>query len=106
MSASGVEETALVVGDGNFFPRINIPDCMDGFTLCTWAEPDFAGKLAFLRCTQDQALPLFLQDTFTEESGVKWNIRNIEASHSPWAGKPEETVRILKEWAQDFEDKA
>lgn len=71
-----------------------------------WAEPDFLGKVAFLRCTQDQALPLFLQDMFTEKSGVKWNITNIESSHSPWAGKPEETVKVLKKWAQEFEDKA
>lgn len=34
MSASGVGGTALVVGDGNLFPRMDITDCMDGFTLC------------------------------------------------------------------------
>ena len=34
MSASRVGGTALVVGDGDFIPRIDITDCMDGFTLC------------------------------------------------------------------------
>ena len=66
-----------------------------------WAESDFAGKIAFLRCTQDQALPLFLQDMFTEKSGVKWR---IDASHSPWASRPEETIRVLEKWAREFED--
>lgn len=34
MGASGVGGTAFVVGDGNFFPCIDITDCVDGFTLC------------------------------------------------------------------------
>ena len=34
MSASGVGGTALVVGYGDFFPCIDITDCMDGLTLC------------------------------------------------------------------------
>ena len=29
-----------------------------------WADPDFAGKIAFIRCMKDQALPPFLQDMF------------------------------------------
>lgn len=33
MGTSGVGGTALVVGDGNFFPCIDITDCVDGFTL-------------------------------------------------------------------------
>lgn len=34
MGASGVGGTAFVVGDGNFFPRLYVTDCVDGFTLC------------------------------------------------------------------------
>ena len=34
MGASGVGGTAFVVGDGDFFPRIDMTDCVDGFTLC------------------------------------------------------------------------
>ncbi len=33
VGASGVEGTALVVGDGNFFSRIDGTDCVDGFAL-------------------------------------------------------------------------
>ena len=32
--ASGVGGTALVVGDGKFFPRVNETDGVDGFTFC------------------------------------------------------------------------
>ena len=34
MGASGVGGTAFVVGDGDFFPRIDMTDCVDGLTLC------------------------------------------------------------------------
>ena len=34
MGASGVRRTAFVVGDSNFFARIDVTDCVDGFTLC------------------------------------------------------------------------
>lgn len=51
---------------------------------------------------QDQALPPFLQDMFMEKSGVEWKVKNIEASHSPFASKPEELVKILVDSAQQF----
>ena len=47
---------------------------------------------------------MFLQDMFTEKSGVKWRIEDIDASHSPWASRPEETIRVLEKWAREFED--
>ena len=34
MGASGVGGTAFVVGDSDFFPRIDVTDCVDGFILC------------------------------------------------------------------------
>ena len=34
MGASGGGGTAFVVGDGDFFPRIDMTDCVDGFKLC------------------------------------------------------------------------
>ena len=70
-----------------------------------WAEPEFTGRIAFLRCTQDQALPSFLQDMFTEKSGFEWLIKDIAASHSPYASKPAETAQIVAGWADDFSQK-
>ena len=67
-----------------------------------WMEPEFTGKLVFIRCMQDQALPPFLQDMFIEKSGVEWKVEDIESSHSPFASKPEELVKILVESAQQF----
>jgi hypothetical protein len=39
--------------------------------LPVWAFEGYAGKIAFIRCTADQALPLFLQNIIIENSGVK-----------------------------------
>lgn len=67
-----------------------------------WAEPEFAGKLAFIRCMKDQALPPFLQDIFMKNSGVEWKVKDMEASHSAFASKPEEMANILEDFAQQF----
>lgn len=32
--ASGVGGAAFIVGDGNFFARFDVTDCVDGFVLC------------------------------------------------------------------------
>ncbi|KAL9624613.1 MAG: hypothetical protein Q9160_001278 [Pyrenula sp. 1 TL-2023] len=67
-----------------------------------WAEPAFEGKIAFIKCTMDQGLPPFLQDMFMQRSGVKWIVKEIEASHSPFASKTKEVVEILKGFAAQF----
>lgn len=68
-----------------------------------WAEPEFADKLGFVRCLQDRALPPFVQDKFVESSGVKWDVKDIEASHSPFASKPDDLAELLEGFARSFE---
>ena len=83
-----------------------LPHAMLAFVSATpapaWAEPAFEGKLAFLRCLQDQALPTFLQDTFVERSGVKWTVKDIDTGHSPWASKPREAADMIVEFVDEF----
>jgi len=67
-----------------------------------WAEASFSGRLAFLRCTQDQALPPFLQDMFVNKSGAQWDVKEIEAGHSPWASKPADVVKYVESWATEW----
>ena len=56
----------------------------------------------YIRCMRDQAFPPFLQDRFLEDSGVEWKVKDVEASHSPFASKPEELVEIFVESARRF----
>ena len=51
---------------------------------------------------QDQALPPQFQDGFTRESGVEWKIRDIEAGHAPFLGKPDEVIEIIGEWVKEW----
>ena len=68
-----------------------------------WAEPEYSGKIAFLGCTQDAALPTFVQDLFVNKSEVNWIVKDLEASHSPFASKPGEVVEAVKEFIHAFE---
>ena len=67
-----------------------------------WAEEAFAHNLAFLRCTQDAALPTFVQDMFLQRSGVEWVVKDIQSSHSPYASRPQEVTDTLVGWAIVF----
>lgn len=67
-----------------------------------WADPAFAGRIAFLKCSEDAALPPFLQDLFINKSGVEWLVSEVKAGHSPWASMPEEVARIIGGWVEVF----
>lgn len=54
----------------------------------------------FIRCTQDRALPLQLQDRMIAEADAmtpsnKFDVRTLEASHSPFASMPEVLASVL-----------
>ena len=69
----------------------------------TWAEEDYAGKIAFMRCSADQALPSFLQDMFIGNSGVEWNVKTVESSHSSFVSQPQNVVNVLSEVVSQFQ---
>jgi len=67
-----------------------------------WAEEAFKGKLAFLRCLRDQALPTFVQDMFVQKSGVEWVVKDVDAGHCPFVSRPEAVVKALGELVELF----
>ncbi|KAG6999537.1 hypothetical protein G7Y79_00034g069600 [Physcia stellaris] len=67
-----------------------------------WQEPAFEGRLGFVRCTVDQALPIFVQDMFVKRSGVKWTVKDMDTSHSPWASKPKELAETVAGLVEAF----
>ena len=68
-----------------------------------WAEPAYKGRLAFIRCTQDQATPVWLQDNLLQRGGVEWIVKDLESSHSPFASRPSEVVEIILEFVEKFD---
>ncbi|CAG8953447.1 hypothetical protein HYFRA_00010196 [Hymenoscyphus fraxineus] len=67
-----------------------------------WKDPEFVGRLAYIRCMQDRAIPASMQDLMIKDSGVEWVVRDIDAGHSPFLSRPEELSDILKELAEIF----
>ncbi|KAL8791948.1 MAG: hypothetical protein Q9195_005437 [Heterodermia aff. obscurata] len=67
-----------------------------------WAEPEYQGKLAYIRTTLDQTSPVVLQDIFWQRSGVEWIVRNFESGHSPFANKISEVVGFTVELVEKF----
>ena len=62
-----------------------------------WAEEAFQGKLAYVRCLQDQAMPSSLQDILIQKSGVDWIVKDLQSGHFPFISQVEEVVGILQE---------
>ena len=68
-----------------------------------WAEPEFAGRLGFIRCMQDQALPLSVQDQFMEKSRVAWKVMDLDAGHDAELGKSDEIIKIIDRWVKEWQ---
>lgn len=71
-----------------------------------WADPVYAGRRVYIRCMQDFAAPLAWQDNMLEETGVDWDIRDMESSHSPFLSRPEELAAIVVGLAEDLREKS
>jgi hypothetical protein len=68
-----------------------------------WAEEDFRGQFAYIRCMNDAVLPLAVQDAMIQGTGVEWIVRDIAFGHSPFLGKPEELTGLLGEFVKEFQ---
>lgn len=58
----------------------------------------------YIRCTQDQALPIAAQDQFIAEADAlvpasRYTVRTLDTSHSPFISAPAELARLLIEAA-------
>lgn len=70
-----------------------------------WTQEGFGGRLVYVRCHQDKAVPLQGQDMFHGMSNeqAKWALENIEAAgHSPFMTHRDELVSITAKWADQW----
>ena len=68
-----------------------------------WTDGRFQGRLAFLICAEDQAVPKFGQEAMIQGTGMDWTVREITGSHtSPFLKKEQEAVRMVEEFAEAF----
>lgn len=59
-------------------------------------------RRTFIRCTEDQAIPIAMQDRFIAEANLltgrgrrRFDVKTLESSHSPFVSQPRELTEIL-----------
>lgn len=68
-----------------------------------WTDPGFEGRLAYLVCTDDLAIPRFGQEAMMQGTGMDWVVREIVGSHNaPFLKKTEEAVGAVDAFVGEF----
>ena len=68
-----------------------------------WADPAFQGRLAYIVCTEDRAIPKFVQEKMRDATGQKWIKKELRGSHiSPFVLKDREAVDIVADSIKAF----
>lgn len=68
-----------------------------------WTEPGFEGRLAYLMCSDDQAIPRFGQEAMMQGTGMDWVVREIVGSHNaPFLKKTEEAAGAVDRFVDGF----
>lgn len=68
-----------------------------------WTETAYDGKRAFLRCTQDHALPTVVQDMFVQRSGVTWEVKDVDSGHEPYISHLREVCEAVIGYVGSFQ---
>jgi pimeloyl-ACP methyl ester carboxylesterase len=69
----------------------------------TWDSDEFKSRVAFIRATQDAAIPLEVQQMMLDGTGVEWIVKDIESGHSPQLSQPEKLTAMTVELVKGFE---
>lgn len=68
-----------------------------------WTEPGFEGRMAYLVCTEDRAIPKFGQEAMMEGTGISWITRELNGSHnSPFLKMTDEAADIVDQFVMRF----
>ncbi|KAF2843361.1 alpha/beta-hydrolase [Patellaria atrata CBS 101060] len=67
-----------------------------------WPDKGFDGRRAYIQALQDRAIPFVAQDAMVKYSGVGWEVRQLDTSHSPFLSKPEELGDVVLELFRMF----
>lgn len=57
-----------------------------------WSDAVYDGKRAYIQTEQDNTIPFVAQDAMVTYSGVKWDIKKLNSSHSPFLSHTKEVV--------------
>lgn len=71
-------------------------------TAPAWADKGFDGRRAYVRTLDDCCNPSWLQDSWLEKSGVKWDIVDFKTGHMPFVSQPESLAAQIVELTNGF----
>ena len=57
-------------------------------------SPAFRGRMAYVQCTKDNAVPLEMQRRFVESAGIE-DVVVLETDHSPFLSMPERLAEVV-----------
>lgn len=67
-----------------------------------WKEADFDDRRAYLVCNKDAACPPEFQRYLMTASGVEWESVDIDADHSPFLSRTEQTADWIAQKAKQY----
>ncbi|KAI1809287.1 Alpha/Beta hydrolase protein [Poronia punctata] len=67
-----------------------------------WMDRGFDGRRVYIRTSNDQCNPTFVQDLWIEKTGVEWNVVHLETGHMPFISRPEELGSKVVEAVNGF----
>ena len=56
-------------------------------------------------CMQDHCILPIGQQMMVQQSGVEWNVAELQSSHSPFLSMPEKLAEIVVGWAEGWAGK-
>lgn len=69
----------------------------------SWNASGYKGRCAYIKTTDDRAVPVQVQDMMIGGTGQEWITREIHSSHDAQISQAEKLTEIVVELAQQFE---
>lgn len=72
-----------------------------------WSDPAFRGRLAYIVCTKDQAIPQAGQEAMMGLTGQSWIVKELQGSHNAafWL-KQQEAAQMVESIVATFQQEA
>lgn len=67
-----------------------------------YADSAYNGRRAYIVTEDDHALPTFLQTMMVEKSGVEWEIKRMNSSHSPFLSHTDEVADYIVDLSKRY----
>lgn len=80
----------------------SVRSLMDKVEVAGWKDEAYNGRRAYIRCLQDNAISIEVQDALIQASGVEWTLKTLNASHSPFLSMPKDLAQVVSEIHEQF----